>query len=134
MNDRISKLDTIAQNKAKLLEELQKLEELEKAERASEAASAHASIISLLEQFSGFFNTKQRNEISSHLGETQTRATTTAKSTRSEVKPKYQLPHTGETWTGRGRTPKSFAAWEGTAAFNEWKSKNPSLKFPLYRE
>ena len=133
MNEKISKLDSIAQAKAKLIEELQKLEEQEKTERASEANSAHASIISLLEQYAGYFSSKQRSEIASHVSDASPRAAT-PKSSRSEVKPKYQLPHTGETWTGRGRTPKSFAAWEGTAAYNEWKSKNPSLKFPLYRE
>jgi len=50
------------------------------------------------------------------------------------VKPKYELPHTGETWSGRGRTPKAFAAWEGSASYKEWKAKNPDLKFPLVRE
>ncbi len=132
MTDKATKLSSLAEAKAKLLEELRKLEEQEQAERANEAASAHASIISLLEQFSGFFSTKQRNDISGFLGGTSKPAA--AKSGRSEVKPKYQLPHTGETWTGRGRTPKSFAAWEGTAAYKEWKARHPELKFPLYRE
>jgi DNA-binding protein H-NS len=134
VNDKTSKLNSIAESKAKLLEELQKLEEQEKTELANEAASAHANIISLLERYASFFSSKQRNEISNQLGESSGRAAPAAKSSRSEVKPKYQLPHTGETWTGRGRTPKSFAAWEGTAAYNEWKTRNPSLKFPLYRE
>lgn len=133
MTDTTTKLDSIAQAKAKLLQELQKLEEQEKAERANEAASAHASIISLLEQFSSFFSAKQRSDIAAYLGTAPARAAGT-KSGRSEVKPKYQLPHTGETWTGRGRTPKSFAAWEGTAAYKEWKARHPELKFPLYRE
>ncbi|KGE52112.1 histone-like nucleoid-structuring protein [Xanthomonas axonopodis] len=133
MSNTSSKLDSIAQAKAKLLDELQKLEEQEKTERASEASSAHATIVSLLEQFAGHFNTKQRNDIAAYLGTTAARKEVT-KSGRSEVKPKYELPHTGETWSGRGRTPKAFAAWEGSVSYKEWKAKNPDLKFPLVRE
>lgn len=128
-----SKLDSIAQAKAKLLDELQKLEEQEKTERASEASSAHATIVSLLEQFAGHFNTKQRNDIAAYLGTTTARKDV-VKTGRSEVRPKYELPGTGETWSGRGRTPKAFAAWEGTESYKEWKAKNPDLKFPLIRE
>ncbi len=132
-----TKLDSIAQAKAKLLEELQKLEEQEKNERASEAASAHSTIISLLEQFGGFFSAKQRADIAALVGGTAAHVPAKSKGSKASqgtVKPKYQLPHTGETWTGRGRTPKSFAAWEGTAAYKEWKARHPELKFPLYRE
>lgn len=68
MSNTSSKLDSIAQAKAKLMEELQKLEEQEKTERASEASAAHATIISLLEQFSGFFSAKQRSDIAGLLG------------------------------------------------------------------
>lgn len=105
MSNTSSKLDSIAQAKAKLLDELQKLEEQEKTERASEASSAHAAIVSLLEQFAGHFNTKQRNDIAAYLGTSAARKNV-VKSGRSEVKPKYELPHTGETWSGRGRTPR----------------------------
>ncbi|KAB7764920.1 H-NS family nucleoid-associated regulatory protein [Xanthomonas maliensis] len=135
MSTTSSKLDSLAQAKAKLLDELQKLEDQEKAERASEAASAHATIVSLLEQFADHFNAKQRNDIAAHLGSAVSAPRKdAAKSGRSEVKPKYQLPHTGETWSGRGRTPKAFAAWEGTASYKEWKAQNPDLKFPLVGE
>ena len=34
---------------------------------------------------------------------------------KAEVQPKYWLPHSGETWSGRGRPPRAFTAWEGTA-------------------
>lgn len=129
-----TKLDSIAEAKAKLLEELKKLEDQEKAERANEAASAHATILSLLEQYGEFFTTKQRNDIVGLIGGSSHAAPArSTRSSRSEVKPKYQLPHTGETWTGRGRPPKAFAAWQETAAYKEWKANHPNEKFPAYR-
>lgn len=133
MSNTSSKLDSIAQAKAKLLDELQ-AGRTGKTERASEASSAHATIVSLLEQFAGHFNTKQRNDIAAYLGTTTTARKDVVKTGRSEVRPKYELPGTGETWSGRGRTPKAFAAWEGTESYKEWKAKNPDLKFPLIRE
>lgn len=51
---------------------------------------------------------------------------------RRQVAPKYWLPHSGETWTGRGRTPKAFVAWEGSAAYSEWKAGHPDEKFPAF--
>ncbi|HLL17473.1 MAG TPA: H-NS family nucleoid-associated regulatory protein, partial [Rubrivivax sp.] len=52
--------------------------------------------------------------------------------TGKEVAPKYWLPHSQETWTGRGRPPKAFTAWEGTAAYREWKAAHPQEKFPKF--
>ncbi|WP_045761907.1 H-NS histone family protein [Xanthomonas albilineans] len=131
----VRNLQQIAEAKAKLQEEMRKLEEQEKQARESQTNAAHANVLSLLEQFAEFFTTKQRNEIASYVNSPAPKVTKVAKaaSGRSDVKPKYQLPHTGETWSGRGRTPKPFAAWEGTAAYNEWKARHPELKFPLFK-
>ncbi|WP_045738481.1 H-NS family nucleoid-associated regulatory protein [Xanthomonas sp. MUS 060] len=128
----VRNLQQIAEAKAKLQEEMRKLEEQEKQAREGQTNAAHANVLSLLEQFAEFFTAKQRNEIASYVTSPAPKAAKAA-SGRSDVKPKYQLPHTGETWSGRGRTPKSFAAWEGTAAYNEWKARHPELKFPLFK-
>ena len=45
------------------------------------------------------------------------------------VAPKYQLP-TGQTWSGRGRTPVAFAAWEKGAEGKAWRKANGDAKFP----
>ncbi|QDI04031.1 MULTISPECIES: H-NS histone family protein [Xanthomonas translucens group] len=130
----VRNLQQIAEAKAKLHEEIRKLEEQEKQAREGETSAAHANILSLLEQFAEFFSAKQRNEIAAYVTSAAPKpASAKSSGGRSEVKPKYQLPHTGETWSGRGRTPKAFAAWEGTAAYNEWKARNPDLKFPLVK-
>lgn len=132
MTDSKNRLETIVQTKARLLKELHQLEEEEKNERASEAAAAHSKIMDLLTRFNGLFSTKQRSDISAVLGLTM--KTTVPKTGRQQVKPKYQLPHNGQTWSGRGRPPKAFVDWEGTVAFKEWKARNPQLKFPLFRD
>ena len=128
-----AKLNSIAKAKEKLLQELQALEEQEKSEQVNEAHAAHRQIITLLDQFAPFFNAKQRSELLAFFSPPSKSGPGT-KSGRQEVKPKYQLPHTGQTWSGRGRTPKAFTDWEGTVAFSEWKARHPSLKFPLYQD
>jgi len=45
------------------------------------------------------------------------------------VAPKYRLP-TGETWTGRGLSPKAFSAWAKSAAGKAWAKAHPDAKFP----
>lgn len=130
----VRNLQQIAEAKAKLQEEMRKLEEQERQAREGETNAAHANVLSLLEQFAEFFSAKQRNEIAAYVTSAAPKPTSSKSAGgRSEVKPKYQLPHTGETWSGRGRTPKAFAAWEGTAAYNEWKARHPDLKFPLFK-
>lgn len=133
MSPTSAKLNSIAKAKEKLLQELQALEEQEKSEKVNEANAAHRQIIALLDQFAPLFNAKQRNELLVFFSP-PAKSGPGAKSGRQDVKPKYQLPHTGQTWSGRGRTPKAFADWEGTVAFSEWKARHPSLKFPLYRD
>ncbi|HDS1579878.1 TPA: H-NS histone family protein [Stenotrophomonas maltophilia] len=43
--------------------------------------------------------------------------------------PKYRLP-TGETWSGRGHTPRTFVAWASGAEGKAWLKSHPGEKFP----
>lgn len=124
-------LDSIASAKAKLEDELRQLEAQEEALRKEEAASAFTRIVDLLQRFGPSFDARQRAEIASHVV-SGARATKKAASPKSEVQPKYWLPHSGETWSGRGRPPRAFAAWVGTVAHREWKANHPNEKFPKY--
>lgn len=45
------------------------------------------------------------------------------------VAPKYRLP-TGETWTGRGLSPKVFTAWAKSGEGRAWAKAHPDAKFP----
>jgi len=127
-------LDSIASAKAKLTEELRKLEEQEAKLIEDEASDAFLQISDLLSRYGQHLTAKQRADIASQVGGSvngpgrQKRASAEKKA----VAQKYWLPHTQETWSGRGRTPRSFAAWEGTSAYKEWKSKHPDEKFPAY--
>ncbi len=125
-------LDAITEAKAKLAEELRKLEEREAQLRQQQASDGFAQVMQLLRDFGEHFNARQKAEIAAALGEAKPKKATTSSDARREVAPKYWLPHTGETWTGRGRTPRAFAAWEGTAAYNEWKARHPDEKFPAF--
>lgn len=124
-------LDSIATAKAKLEEELRKLEEQEVQLRQQQSADAYSEIMSLLAQYGALFTPKQKAEIVTAVGASSpSRPKKTA--VAREVAPKYWLPHTHETWTGRGRPPRAFTAWEGTAAYKEWKVKHPNEKFPKF--
>ncbi len=126
-------LDSLAAAKAKLEQELRQLEQQESDLRQQQATDAFADVMSLLSQYGQHFSSKQKAEIAGVVGASSPgrvkAPTTTAK---REVAPKYWLPHSGETWTGRGRTPRAFVAWEGTAAYKDWKAKHPDEKFPKY--
>lgn len=124
-------LDSIATAKAKLEEELRKLEEQEVQLRQQQSADAYSEVISLLAQYGALFTAKQKAEIVTAVG-TSSPAKPKKALAFKEVAPKYWLPHSGETWTGRGRPPRAFAAWEGTAAYKEWKAKHPNEKFPKF--
>ena len=124
-------LDSIATAKAKLEEELRKLEEQEVQLRQQQSADAYSEVMSLLAQYGTLFTAKQRAEIVTAVGASSpSRPTKTA--VTKEVAPKYWLPHSGDTWTGRGRPPRAFTAWEGTAAYKEWKARHPNEKFPKF--
>jgi len=129
-------LDSIASAKAKLAEELRKLEEQEAKLIEDEASDAFLQISDLLSRYGQHLTSKQKADIASQVGGSTNGPGRPKKSagagTRKEVAPKYWLPHTQETWTGRGRTPRAFAAWEGSAAYKEWKAKHPDEKLPKY--
>ena len=127
-------LDSIASAKAKLAEELKKLEQQEASLLEEEASSAFLQVSDLLSRFGQHFTAKQKADLAAQLGGTSAGPGRPKKAggTKKEVAPKYWLPHTQETWTGRGRTPRSFAAWEGSAAYKEWKAKHPDEKFPKF--
>lgn len=127
-------LESITSAKAKIEEELRKLEEQEAALRQEQAAAAFAEITSLLSQYGEHFTPKQKAELAVAIGASSPgrgRRAAPAQA-KKEVAPKYWLPHTQETWSGRGRTPLAFKAWEGSPAYNEWKAKHPGEKFPKY--
>lgn len=124
-------LDSIASAKAKLEEELRKLEEQEVQLRQQQSADAYAEVMGLLRQYGSLFTPKQKAEIVTAIGASSPASARKATGSK-EVAPKYWLPHTQETWSGRGRPPRSFTAWEGTAAYKEWKSKHPNEKFPKF--
>ncbi|WP_022970976.1 H-NS family nucleoid-associated regulatory protein, partial [Xanthomonas maliensis] len=90
---------------------------------------AFDQVIEVLSQFGNRFNAKQKAQI---VALATTGKTKGALTSTGEVAPKYWLPHSGETWTGRGRTPRAFKAWEGTSSYKEWKAKHPDKRFPLY--
>jgi DNA-binding protein H-NS len=124
-------LDSIATAKAKLTEELRNLEAQEAELHKQQAVNAFGQVISLVTQYGKHFSAKQKDEIVAVLGVNAAGRTRKEAGTK-EVAPKYWLPHTQETWSGRGRPPRSFTAWEGTAAYKEWKSTHPNEKFPSF--
>ena len=124
-------LDSIAAAKAKLEEELLKLHEQEADIRQQQVAEAFAEAIKLLGQYSRHFSTKQKAEIASFVISGSSTRGKNAPGVTS-VAPKYWLPHTQDTWSGRGRPPRAFTAWEGTAAHKEWKAQHPTERFPKF--
>jgi DNA-binding protein H-NS len=126
-------LASIAERKAKLAEELRKLEEQESELKQQEVASAFDQITALLKGFSPLFDSKQKAEIAGYVvSGTRAKKSASSSKPKQEIAPKYWLPHTQETWSGRGRPPKAFAAWEGTSAYNDWKKSHPDERFPKF--
>lgn len=129
-------IDSIVAAKAKLTEELRKLEEQEAKLIEEEASNASLQICDLLSRYGQHFTAKQKAEIASQVGGSSNGLgrpkKSAGKGTRKEVAPKYWLPHTQETWSGRGRPPRAFTAYEGSVAYKEWKAKHPDEKFPKY--
>jgi DNA-binding protein H-NS len=124
-------LDSIASAKAKLSEELRQLEQQEEDLRREQSAGAFSKVIELIGEFGSQFDAKQKAEIAA-LVAPKAQIAKKAVPAKAEVQPKYWLPHTGETWSGRGRPPRAFTAWEGTASHREWKAKHPDEKFPKF--
>lgn len=126
-------LSSIAERKAKLAEEMRVLEEQEVGLRQQATTEAFDQVIALLADHAAQFDSKQKAEIAGHvISGARAKKPATSSKPKKQVAPKYWLPHTHETWSGRGRMPKTFAAWEGTAAYNDWKKNHPDEKFPKF--
>lgn len=124
-------LDSLASARAKLEEELRKLDQQEVQLRQQQSSDAFSEIMGLLGQYGTLFSAKQKAELVAAVSTSSPSKPKKAVATK-EVAPKYWLPHSGDTWTGRGRPPRAFTAWEGTAAYKEWKAKHPNEKFPKF--
>lgn len=94
--------------------------------------------LAVLQKFAKVLSPAQRRQVAKLIGETlddkPARAPKAAPASRKgrklgKVAPKYRLP-TGETWAGRGLTPKAFAAWAKSAEGKAWAQANPGSKFP----
>jgi len=94
--------------------------------------------LAVLQRYGKVLTPAQRRQIAKIVGETvEARSARVAKVSKSSLKgrklgtvaPKYRLP-TGETWTGRGLSPKAFSAWAKSAAGKAWAKANPGAKFP----
>ncbi|ENZ93599.1 H-NS family nucleoid-associated regulatory protein [Xanthomonas fragariae] len=115
--------------KSQLLEELRKLEQEEAQLKYCQTLEAFDQVIEVLTQFGSRFNAKQKSQIASLAMTGKSRGKL---SSTGEVVAKYWIPHSGETWSGRGRKPRAFKAWEGTSSYKEWKANHPDKPFPLY--
>lgn len=94
--------------------------------------------LAVLQRYAKVLTPAQRRQVAKIIGETvDAPSGRTAATPKGPVKgrklgsvaPKYKLP-TGETWTGRGLSPKAFSAWAKSAAGKAWAKANPDAKFP----
>lgn len=97
--------------------------------------------LAVLQKYSKVFTAAQRRQLVKLLGSDGDAdagaSARVAKPSKSSVKgrslgkvaPKYRLP-TGETWTGRGLTPKAFTAWAKSAEGKAWSTANVGEKYP----
>lgn len=94
--------------------------------------------LAVLQRYAKVLTPAQRRQVAKIIGETvdapSGRTAATPKGPLKgrklgSVAPKYKLP-TGETWTGRGLSPKAFSAWAKSAAGKAWAKANPDAKFP----
>lgn len=94
--------------------------------------------LAVLQKYAKVLSPAQRRQVAKLIGESidaqparAPKATTGALNGRKlgKVAPKYRLP-SGETWAGRGLTPKTFSAWARSADGKAWAKANPGAKFP----
>lgn len=94
--------------------------------------------LAVLQRYAKVLTPAQRRQVAKIIGQTvevpSRRAAATPNGPQKgrklgSVAPKYRLP-TGETWTGRGLSPKVFTAWAKSAEGRAWSKANPGLKFP----
>lgn len=114
----------------KLLEAQKKLVE----KRDGEVPKA----LAVLQKYAKVLSPAQRRQVAKLIGETiDTQPARAPKAGTGSLKgrklgkvaAKYRLP-TGETWAGRGLTPKAFIAWTKSAEGKAWSKANPGDKFP----
>lgn len=108
-----SSLDSITAAKAKLAEELRKLEEQEAELRSEQVSAAYKQVKDLFAEYGSFLTARQTAEIAVAAGASMPGRGVRAVQAKAEVAPKYWLPYTQETWSGRGRPPRASTAWEG---------------------
>jgi DNA-binding protein H-NS len=94
--------------------------------------------LAVLQRYAKVLTPAQRRQVTKIIGETvEVPSGRTATASKGPLKgrklgsvaPKYRLP-SGETWTGRGLSPKAFSAWAKSAAGKAWAKANPDAKFP----
>lgn len=124
-------LDTIAAEKARLAEEIRRLEEQEDQLRKEQTDDAFNEVINRLHLFGQNFDSKQKAQIAVYVI-AEARTPKKKAGAKEQAPPKYWLPHSQETWSGRGRPPRSFKTWEGSVSHREWKAKHPNEKYPKF--
>ncbi|WP_052210284.1 H-NS family nucleoid-associated regulatory protein [Xanthomonas cannabis] len=118
----------IQKKEKELRDALAKLEVDKEKVLAAEATKHFDDIHGKLTEFFAHFTDEQKSQLKAFFPVEKARKgrgpnkPKTEKSGKSQVVAKYQLP-TGETWSGRGRTPISFV---------EWKKANPDHEFPAF--
>lgn len=94
--------------------------------------------LAVLQRYAKVLTSAQRRQAAKIIGETvEVPSGRTATASKGPLKgrklgsvaPKYRLP-TGETWTGRGLSPKVFTAWAKSAEGRAWVKAHPESKFP----
>lgn len=94
--------------------------------------------LAVLQRYAKVLTPAQRRQVAKLMGQTveapSARTPATPKSPLKgrklgSVAPKYRLP-TGETWTGRGLSPKVFTAWLKSTEGRAWAKAHPDAKFP----
>ncbi|WP_313318608.1 H-NS family nucleoid-associated regulatory protein [Stenotrophomonas sp.] len=94
--------------------------------------------LAVLQRYAKVLSPAQRRQVAKLIGESiDTQPARAPKATTGSLKgrklgkvaPKYRLP-SGETWAGRGLTPKAFSAWAKSADGKAWAKANPGAKFP----
>ncbi|PTS71999.1 histone-like nucleoid-structuring protein [Stenotrophomonas sp. HMWF022] len=98
--------------------------------------------LAVLQKYAKVLTPAQRRQVAKLIGRgVEVEASGPAKAAKApskarklgKVAPKYRLPD-GATWTGRGLTPKVFAAWLKSAEGKAWSAANPGERFPAAGE
>lgn len=94
--------------------------------------------LAVLQRYAKVLTPAQRRQVAKLIGETiDVKLVRAAKSAAGPLKgrklgkvaAKYRLP-SGETWAGRGLTPKAFTNWAKSAEGKAWAMANSGAKYP----